>query len=152
MKFYLTYFYNIRFLSVLTIPISTAKWDPKWFHDNKGSDYVFIDKRGVYNGIRMPELSPYKLEHVECSKSCMQDPMSCSFLKDYKNYLDSLDFDEVMGKITHLAELFKQQNKLNRLPNICLLVHEKPDNPCSERKPLMDWFKEHGVDLEEFKA
>ena len=35
------------------IPVSTAMWDPKWFHDFTGDeDYIFKDKRGIYNGIR----------------------------------------------------------------------------------------------------
>ena len=30
------------------------------------------------------------------------------------------------------------------------MVHEKPDNPCSERQVLVDWFKDNGVVVEEF--
>ena len=31
-----------------------------------------------------------------------------------------------------------------------LLVHEAPSNPCSERQPLIEYFREHGIDLQEF--
>ena len=52
MKVLITYFYNIRFLKQNQIPVSTAMWDPKWYHDFKDKDYIFKDKNGVYNGDR----------------------------------------------------------------------------------------------------
>lgn len=151
MKYYITYFYNIRFLDKNTIPISTAKWDPKWFHDNKSQDYLFKDARGIYNGIRLPELSPYKIKHIECKKDCELDPKTCSFLTAYRKYLHTLNFNDIKIKIEAMASVFKKQSGLSTLPNICLLVHEKPDNPCSERAPLIEWFKENGIDLIEFQ-
>ena len=36
MKIMTSYFYAIRFFKPNMIPISTAKWDPKWYHQNKG--------------------------------------------------------------------------------------------------------------------
>jgi hypothetical protein len=36
-------------------------------------------------------------------------------------------------------------------PIIVLLVYEKPDNPCSERCVLIDWFKKNNIELEEFQ-
>ena len=35
-------------------------------------------------------------------------------------------------------------------PEIVLLVHEAPNNPCSERWPLFEWFKKHGIDAKEY--
>jgi hypothetical protein len=32
-----------------------------------------------------------------------------------------------------------------------LIVHEAPDNPCSERAPLQEYFKEHGINVEEYE-
>lgn len=150
MKYYITYFYNVRFLDKNTLPISTAKWDPKWFHNNQSQGYVFKDKRGIYNGIRFDELSPYKLTHVGCGKNCKEDPASCSFKTAYSKYLHTLNFKDINMKIQALAQAFMQSQHTTELPDICLLVHEKSDNPCSERQPLIDWFKENGIDLIEF--
>ena len=56
MKLAISYFYKIRFFQPWMIPISTAAWDPKYYHDNKGKDYLFVDKRGVINGYRYEAL------------------------------------------------------------------------------------------------
>ena len=58
MKVYTSYFYKIRFFKPNMIPISTAIWDPKWYHQNQGSDHWFIDKNGVINGLRAPVFAP----------------------------------------------------------------------------------------------
>ena len=58
MKLAISYFYKIRFFQPWMIPISTAAWDPKYYHDNKGKDYLFVDKRGVINGYRYEALAP----------------------------------------------------------------------------------------------
>ena len=43
MKLAISYFYKIRFFQPWMIPISTAAWDPKYYHDNRGKDYLFVD-------------------------------------------------------------------------------------------------------------
>lgn len=150
MKFFITYFYNVRFLSPNSIAVSTAVWDPKWFHNFNG-DSIFIDKRGLYNGYRIPELSPSKIEHVDCGDTCNKDFNSCRFLKEYRDYIYSLDFNYIKNKLLGLAESLKYERNLRATPNIYLLVHEKPDNPCSERGVLVSWFKDNNISLEEFK-
>ena len=40
------------------IPISTALSDPKWYHQNKGPQFTFLDKNNVINGLRCKELAP----------------------------------------------------------------------------------------------
>lgn len=97
MKFFITYFYNVRFLPPNSIPVSTAVWDPKWFHNFSG-DLIFVDKRGLYNGYRIPELSPAKIEHVDCSDTCNKDYNNCRFLKEYRDYIYSLDFNYIKNK------------------------------------------------------
>ena len=42
-----SYFYQIRNFKPNMIPLSTALWDPKWFHKNKGHSFQFKDKNGV---------------------------------------------------------------------------------------------------------
>ena len=46
MKLAISYFYQIRNFKPNMIPVSTARWDPKWYHDGKGAEYNFIDKNG----------------------------------------------------------------------------------------------------------
>lgn len=145
MKFYISYFYNIRFFPRNLIPISTAMYDPEWYHMNKGNDYMYIDKRGVINGVRCHGLSPYKVNSkcgIECVLKGTGEP--CDFIMQYSQYLHSLDFNQVKALIEH------EISKLRKDCDVCLMVYEKPDNPCSERKPLIDWFKENGVDLIEW--
>lgn len=36
MKIYTSYFYQIRFFKPNMIPLSTAKYDPSWFHKGLG--------------------------------------------------------------------------------------------------------------------
>lgn len=132
------------------LPVSTAVWDPKWFHNNGGQDVIFMDKNGIYNGLRCQELSPYKISDHSCGKDCEQTPPDCSFLSEYRKYIYSLDFEKTYGFLKSLAEKFKTVKKLEQEPEICLLVHEKPDNPHSERPVLIDWFRDNDVDIKEF--
>lgn len=151
MKFYITYFYNVRFLSPSTLPVSTAVWDPKWYHKNMSQDFIFKDNRGVYNGFRIEELNPSKIEHISCGETCNQSPQDCDFIKSYHDYIFSLDFNEIYNKLVDLAKGLQAQENFRNVPDICLLVHEKPDNPCSERCVLIDWFKKNNIELEEFQ-
>ena len=67
MEIYTSYFYQVRFMKPYHIPLSTAVWDPKWFHANRGQDYHFKDKNGVYNGLRAPVFAPGK-DYVEVQR------------------------------------------------------------------------------------
>lgn len=144
MKFYISYFYNIRFFPRNLIPVSTAVYDPKWYHMNQDNSCLFVDKRGVINGVRCHGLSPYKVDAI-CSKECQyKGNTNCKFLSDYRSYLNSLDFRQVIYLIEH------EVSKLRKDCDVCLIVYEKPDNPCSERKPLIEWFRDNGVELLEW--
>ena len=102
MKLALSYFYQIRNFKKFMIPVSTAVWDPKWFHDFKNKDYIFKDKNGIYNGIRFEELMPNK----NCDNFCLEckegnnlyTPQTCEFLKRYRNQIQKLDKDELFKK------------------------------------------------------
>lgn len=144
MNVYITYFYNIRFFPTNLIPVSTAMYDPKWYHDFKSNDTMFKDKRGVLNGLRADILSPYKVESTEC-KNCVSNKNTsiCTFIKQYRDYIFSLDFNKVYSWLLDISR------KCNNA-DICLIVYEKPDNPCSERPTLVEWFKRNGIALNEF--
>lgn len=151
MNVYISYFYNIRFFSKNMIPVSTAIWDPKWYHNNGKNTDIFVDSNGVYNGVRCTELSPFKIGEHSCEKPCNQQPSNCTFITAYKNYIYSLDFNQVYGYFCELSSKLKKMRNLNVEPDVCLMVHEKPDNPCSERCVLVDWFKDNGIEVKEFE-
>ena len=125
MKLYILYFAKLRKLPSNILPLSTAVYKPKW-----------------YDGLSIRELSPYKIKEVECINCDHAHHETCSFLKQYREYLETLDFDEVYHKLNTVSELTNM--------DVCLLVYEVTSNPCSERGPLVDWFKKHGVEITEF--
>lgn len=150
MKIYTSYFYQVRFFKSNMLPMSTAIWDPKWFHDFKDQKHLFIDKRGIVNGLRMPAFAPGESCTGLCTgvDSCKdQNPEKCKFLKAYKKQLKKLNFDKVMN---HLTKCCDQLIKFDD-PAVVLLFHEIPNNPCSERKAVQDWFNEHGIEVTELK-
>jgi hypothetical protein len=149
MKYYISYFYKLRFFPPNLVPVSTAQWDPKWYHAGKDNNYLFKDKRGVVNGVRLPMLNPSKIYHGQCT--CTEGSYKyngsgefCGFMKDYYEYLNTLDFDEVIAQLDKV-------NKLVPNANVCLMVHEPTSKPCGERAPLIQWFKEHGIELIEWE-
>lgn len=148
MNVYITYFYRLRFLPDNMIPVSTAMYNPKWYTAN---GKLFIDNRGVVNGIAFKALSPHKISSEDiCVKDCPKDPRSCSFLVKYDEYINSLDFYEVYSYLEKLVDVVKQITKTDKDYDVCLMVYEKPDNPCSERKTLIDYFAKHGIEVKEF--
>ena len=157
MKFYTSYFYQVRFFTPNMIPISTAKWDPKWFHDFQDNKYVFLDKRGVCNGLRA---DPFVLgeeywknleeSHNECTKDCPHDSNNCEFMKSYYNYLNTLDFDNIKARCENLALRIQNKMGFKEEPIIVLLVHEKADCPCAERPVIWRWFRDHNVEITEW--
>lgn len=156
MKFKISYFYNVRHLKSNQVPVSTAMFDPKWFHNNKGHNHIFIDKNGVINGIRAEVLVPDSTCHNLCQgrEKCYTHPEICAFLKAYKEQLSKLDFVDVTNKIAQGVRNIVTKNPMynGEEPEVILLVYETPSNLCSEREPLKNWFLSHGCLLEEFKA
>lgn len=148
MKIYTSYFYQIRFFPSNYVPISTAMWDPKWYHNNRGNKYVYKDKRGVYNGIRNEALHPGPTCHDLCGgrENCGRsaNPASCAFLRAYRKQLDAINFPQFLSELQAMLERTGIDN-----PIPVLIVHEAPDNPCSERSVLLQWLRDNGVPAEE---
>ena len=154
MDWYISYFYQVRFMDETMVPVSTAIWDPKWYHDGKDNSYVYRDKNKVINGLRCVQLNPSKV--YDCITDCPSEGAKycknlvpgkwCNFLKKYYDYLNTLDFNGLCTMMeSHCKKIYSGSK------NICLMVHEKPDNPCSERVPLIKWFSENGIELQEFR-
>lgn len=174
MKIWISYFYQVRKFEHNMIPFSTAMWDPKWFHKFEGQDKVFVDNRGIINGLRLKKLIFPRdaweyLEEIDsaCKENCPlknkvayqveQNKVNkdwttfgCKFMDRYFSYLwDNVNFDDLMNYLESVAEKFSELNKIDD-PEIVLLVYEPPSNPCSERVVLKRWFEEFGYKLEEW--
>ena len=157
MKIYITYFYNVRFFKPNMIPISTALWDPVWYHaGTHNQNKCFIDKNGVMNGIREESLALPEEKHPEemCQHDCpfKSKVPYCQFLEAYYKHLKSLDFKRLLLEFQRVADDVKKITHYEGGPEIVLLVHEKPDNPCSERAGLIQLFKDNNIDLKEWTA
>lgn len=153
MKILTSYFYQIRFMKPNYIPLSTAKWDPKWFYKNQHQGFQWKDKNGVWNGLRAEPFVP----GAECDGLCYgretcnaYGPQTCSFLKTYRRQLDKLDFNEMLERFQHIGTAIQKAEGFTEEPVYVLIVHEAYDNPCSERWVIQDWFKDNGYNIKEF--
>ena len=150
LKIFISYFYNLRFFKPYQIPLSTAVWDPKWYHNWKGNREVFLDNNGVLNGLRIEELNPKKCNACGCPCK-VKNPEKCWFLKTYRDGLHKINFNTLMEKLEVIASGWKNTAGFSEEPEIILLVYETPDNPCSERVPIIEWFAENGVEVKEWE-
>lgn len=150
MKFALSYFYQIRNFKPNMIPVSTAKWDPKWYHDWLGHGYTFVDKRGIVNGLRCEELHGDENCEGLCGPDCIDhNPDNCLFLKNYRAHLESLNWADIEARAERAAADIQSKLHFTDEPIIVFIVYETPKNPCSERVALLDYFKTHGIECEE---
>lgn len=145
-EIYISYFYQIRFFPKNYVPLSTAVFDPKWFHPHNDKNGIFIHKSGVVYGVRFKNFSPLDID-CDCQKNCPLNPETCRFLKQYREHLNTLNFDEQVKQIYDLAKMYNP-TKQKAIP--VLIVYETPNNPCSERVPLKEWFSEHNYELKEW--
>lgn len=150
MKIKTSYFYQIRNFKPYQIPLSTAISDPAWYHSKTGDYYV--DKNGVINGLRIGMLQPQRSLGYLCGgKNCMQKSDSCEFLRAYYDQLCLLDFKKLMYLLEQTADVVQNFLKFGEEPEIILIVHEAPTNPCSERKVIQQYFKENRITCTEFR-
>ena len=140
-KIYISYFYQIRFFKKNMIPISTALYDPKWYY-NGHQGHFYKDHNGVYNGLRADILNPPKDICGECGKDCGQQ-IPCNFMLNYKKYLNSLDFSDIIHRCENIGNKIKLLENFTEEPIIVLMVHEKTSCKCAERPVLQEWFKEN---------
>lgn len=176
MKIYISYFYKVRFMKPNLLPVSTAKWDPNWFHNNPEwknplhrlhiPNYgLYLDKNNVLNGTRIenlvfPEERFNQLKSsntVVCTptcsyRDCIDSKNWCPFMTMYKEYLDGLNFDDMIFLLKTYADNYKYQYNVKGNVDIVLLVHEPSTCKCAERPVLKKWFKEHGVILHEWQG
>lgn len=147
MKWSITYFYNIKFMTSSQLPLSTAVWPPKFFSKNSKKNEAHLDDKGVILGLTIHQFVPQLQEECPCNS---KDYLHCSFLEKYHEQLSKLDFDEVIATYESIADKLSDITSA-KIHEIVLLVYEKPDNPCSERTVLKKVFAEHGMQLEEWR-
>ena len=155
MKIYTSYFYKVRFFKPNYIPLSTAKWDPRWYNNFEGQGKSFIDKNNVINGLRAYEFVPGEECNFLCNgyENCKfgGDPESCTYLNNYRCQLSNLDIDKVINRLQCTGQQDQKLIGFTEEPVFVFLVYEKPDNKCSERAAIQDFFKDNGIECEELE-
>ena len=155
MLYYVSYFQQLRYFDQTCIPVSTAYFDPKWLNTQNGK-HCYVNENNVLVGIREESFLMSEEETPEemCSgKPCQYESKwpHCQFLDAYWKHLQKIDFDGyLIPELTRIAEDVRKITHYEGEPKIILMVHEKPDNHCSERLGLVRLFKEHGIELKEW--
>lgn len=150
-----SYFYQIRFFKPNMVPLSTAVWDPKWFHEFQKQDHVFVDKNGVMNGLRVPAMAPGPSTEGTCrgpenpGLGCAGDPLTCLFLTLYLEQLRKLDCADYMRRVENLCRRTMTMLGCDLEPTAVFIVHEAPTKACSERRIIQQWLTENGYPCKE---
>lgn len=151
----ISYFYQIRNFKRNMIPVSTTIWDPAWYHNfTQDYNYIFKDKRNILNGLRCEAIieqgrhSNHGLDICPCDK---KEYKTCSFLQQYRNNLENIDFNKMIIDMQNFANKYKQNENIDEEIILVLIVYETPSNPCSERRALQDYFTLHGWECKELK-
>jgi len=138
-----SYFYQIRNFKPNMIPVSTALSDPDWYKPPKGKEY-FYDKRGIVCGLRYePLIVQREAQNCLCPCQDRSQAPACSTMIEYEQLLNSLvDKEKTMKAFAYCAQKFRELPFDDGVhdPIIVLMVHEAPDNPCSERYVLQKFF------------
>lgn len=143
MKIYISYFAQMRNFPKNLIALSTAIYNPRWLplgRDQLG--HIWLD---------IPPLKP----GYECNGLChgpeceFKQPDKCEFLQAYRRQLDKLNINEIVDKLKELKEDIEIAEGLENVEFV-LLVYEVPENLCSERVVLKQWFKDNEIELEEW--
>ena len=131
------------------IPVSTAMSDPVWYQPPEGKEY-FVDKRGIICGLRYEPLIVQKEGTHYCPCESKDQAPACPTMLEYRQLLEKVDFNRTIKAFEYCANKFYLPFDDDE-PVIVLMVYETPDNPCSERKALQDYFTSHGWECKELK-
>lgn len=144
MKLYTSYFAQIRHFPKNLVALSTVVYEPKWYPIGG------VDSRGVIS-MRCNPLRPGPSCNGLCDGSCeLKYPANCKFLREYRKQLDAIDFDAFMEKLLDLRERFLVDFPDREDFDFAFIFFEKWDNQCSERWPVQDWIRAHGLEIEEW--
>ena len=140
MKIATSYFYQIRNFTSNMIPVSTCLSDPAWYRPPQDKEY-YIDKRGIICGLRYEPLIVQRYG----TKECIGNYSICPFVLHNDNYYCELmqEYEQLLYSLVDKEKTLKAfeycLNKFNA-DTIVLIVHEAPNNPCSERAALQRFF------------
>ena len=132
------------------VPMSTALWDPSWYHEGQDPMHLFLDKRGILNGLRLEQI----VVQDECEYMCpceAKDPTKCRMFESYRQELDKIDFRDMINNIQAFADWYKNYFHIKEEIIMVLIVYESPKNKCSERQTLIEYFNDNGVDCKELE-
>ncbi len=149
-----SYFYQIRFFKPYMIPLSTAVWDPKWYHEFKDQSHAFLDRNGVLNGLRFEDFAPGPTCQDLCRgpETCLtKDPYTCAFLQAYKKQIENISKDLIEFKIKNICDVVNDKLELYRYPMPVLILHETPQKLCSERMMLHEVLRSKGFEISELQ-
>lgn len=156
MEYYITYWYNLRFLTEDFIPVSTCIWDPSYLKLGNGK-YFKVNENNVFCGLKEEKLifNPEVFNNMDeqCQKDCpYKDKVpNCAFMINYGKQLRQIDFkNDLIPEFERVAEEVRKVTHYKGEPKIILMVHEKPDVLCSERPVLRQVFAENGIELKEW--
>lgn len=144
MKLYTSYWAMVRHFPSNLVVLNTTIFPPKWYSIGG------IDKNGVIS-LNCTPLRPGPSCSSLCNGSCEPaQPQTCAFLREYRKQLEAIDFDIFMKKLLDLRENLRAD-----FPNVedfdfAFIFFEKWDRQCSERWPVQDWIRAHGVEIEEW--
>lgn len=142
MKIYTSYWAMVRNFPRNLVGLNTTMWPPRWRKLGK-------DKQGVWV-VDCPILKPGPECAGLCNGKCaFKHPDNCAFLETYYNQLMRINFKEFTSSLIKLHNKICQGENLNDI-DFALIVYEKWDNPCSERRPLQEWLHANDIDVEEW--
>ena len=143
MKIYTSYWAMLRHFPKNLIGLSTCRYNPKWLNPNR-------DKKGAI-WLDIPPLKPGRECDGLCNGKCApKHPNDCDFLKMYRKQLDKIDFKMFIEHLEALAKTIQIGENLEEV-DFAFLVYERWDNPCSERVVIQQWFKDNGMEIEEWR-
>ena len=143
MKLYTSYWAQVRNFPKNLVGLNTTVWPPRWRPLGKDKNDVLV--------IDCPPIKPGSQCAGLCNGKCKpKHPDTCEFLKTYREQLDYLDFDSFYSQLEALKQKIEEGENLEDI-DFAFIVFEKYDNPCSERWPIQEWFKEHNMEIQEWQ-
>ena len=143
MKIYTSYWAQVRKFPPNLIGLSTCVGNPRWRPMGK-------DKRGVIC-VDCPPFKPGRECEGLCEGKCNpKHPQDCAFLKTYKAQLDKINLSSLQESLGKLGAKIARDEGFTDV-DFAFLVYETPTNPCSERVAIQQYFKERGIEVEEWQ-
>lgn len=145
MKFYTSYWAQVRNFPSNLVVLNTTVFPPRWY-----SSLGDVDENGVISLTCSP-LQPGESCAGLCDGKCNpKHPKDCAFLREYRKQLNLINFSDFMKRLTNLHDRLKAEYPEREDFDFAFVFFEKFDNPCSERWPVQNWFRTHGVEIKEW--